>query len=210
MSPRSSRTTHYVGACLMAALGVFALSSVGCFFPPGSLPEFPGLYNVTRGQAELTITWAIGPESGEFNHVASGGQFEPIDPNELPDGLQQFAEDWNAGLEEFNEGIDAVFADQVEISHPHPWAVRLTNPDDPNLGFHGLNGPDGFIALALGFQLGTVDASAVIGQWDGQDTVTGEWSVGWAFADATVPGGLGTYASVSAVIPYEAVLVPED
>jgi hypothetical protein len=163
---------------------------------------------VTRGEAEFTVKWATAQAEGEVRQIASGGAFEPIDPNDVPKALRQFAEDWNAGLEELNANVDKVFPDRVLISHPHPCSIKVANPDDPNLGFEGLNRQDGFVAQAVGSGLGTAGASVLSGQWDGQDTVSGAWSVGWGVADDGVQQGL--IVIVTAAIPYEAVLVPEN
>jgi len=77
-----------------------------------------------------------------------------------------------------------------------------------------LNGPDGFLAVALGIPtpaqgpaIPSIGASTVTGVYDGVDTIVGEWAVSITMGGSGPQGGL--LLSIAIVIPYEAVRIPE-
>jgi hypothetical protein len=196
------------GACA-AACGVVLAMMAGCV-PIGTLPQSPGLYNVTRGTTSILIGWVIGSSTGQA--VVGGGQGEllPIDANNpnIPQALKPLVEQWNQGLDQLNADIDTVFPNQVIISHPQPWVVKVANPDDPNRFFQGANGKDGFLAVVGGgIQPGALGISSVKGKWDGQDTITGEWTTSITVGGSGQQGG-GGLLTLGIKVPYEAVLVP--
>jgi hypothetical protein len=181
----------------------------GCV-PVGTLPQFPGLYNVTRGTTSILIGWVIGSDKGEAVVGAGQGELLPIDANDanvVPPLLKPLAEQWNQGLDKFNADIDTVFPNQVIVSHPQPWVVKVTSPDDPNHFFQGASGKDGFLAVVGGgVQPGALGVSTVKGKWDGQDTISGEWTTSVTLGGAGQQGG--ALLTLAIKIPYEAVLVP--
>ena len=67
-------------ASIAVVSGFVALGIVGCT-PAGDLPKFPGLYNVTRDAAVLSIKWVVGQAEGELIQESHGGEIEPIDPH---------------------------------------------------------------------------------------------------------------------------------
>ncbi len=201
------RTDRWSGVRLVAVGGLVLIVFAGCV-PAESLPQFPGTYDVTRGTAELKVGWVIGSAEGEVTYNGGGGELVPIDPNDVPEILRPLAEAWNDGLEDFNEDLDELFPNQVVISHPQPWLARVENAEDPNDFFQGVNGQEGFLALAGGFQIGALGASTVSGTWDGEDTVSGAWSVLLTLGGSGAQGG-GLLLSVAITVPYDAVLVPE-
>ncbi len=191
----------------VTALGIAVLT--GCV--PGTLPpEFPGRYDVTRGTAEIRASWIVdeGPD-GEVVQDSAGGELEPLDANDLPEFLATVADEWNQGLDDFNANLDQVFPNQVDVSHPRPLVVRVTSTEDPNGYFEGLNTTDGFVALAGGIHPGVLGAGMVRGEWDGEDTITGNYSISLTFAGNT-PNRGGYIVTIAIVVPYEAVLVPEE
>jgi hypothetical protein len=195
---------------MVIAWGVATLAIAGC--PPAGQtpPQFAGIYDVIPGQAKVSIGWWVGGQQQQTTTQqpaqqggGGAGQLEPVDPNDFPDGpLRKLAEQFNAGLAKFNDDIQGEFPNQVEITHPQTWLARVTNTEDPNGWFEGLNGEQGFLALRGGFVPGVIAASSVTGLYDGVDTVSGEWSIGIAFVGA----GGSVFATV--VTPYDAVEVP--
>lgn len=205
MPNRGTRRWHRRYTVL--AVGLATIPMIAC--QPGMTPpQFPGLYDVTRGNTQIKFSWVIGTVEGEFEQNTSSAELEPVDPNDFPELLQPLAENWNTGLEDLNANIDDVFPNQVLISHPQPWLIRVEDPNDPNEFFQGVNGQDGFLALAAGLGTGALGASSVQGVWDGVDTITGTWEVSITFGGSGPQGGL--LMSIAIVIPYEAVLVAEE
>jgi hypothetical protein len=194
----------------LVGYGSFVLVLAGCV-PGPTPPQFAGLYDVTRGTTKLKIGWSAGQAQGESTQESSGGELEPIDPNVLPAVLRPLAETWNSALDDFNAGLGAVFPNQVLISHPGPYVVKVESPNDPNEFFQGLNTPDGFLAVQAGATpvdpntgIGAIGASTVTGKWDGEDTVTGEWSLSLTL------GGRGQVLILAIVVPYDAIRVSEE
>jgi len=214
MKPSQNRPSRHRGAWSILPWVVGILVIAGCV-PGSSPPQFPGLYDVTRGTTKITIGWGIGFSEGQTTQQFGGGEIQPIDPNAVPPLLRPLAEAWNNGLARFNTELDEIFPNQVVVSHPYPWLVHVANPDDPNRFFEGLNTPNGFVAFGASMPSldpnvggGALGTNAVTGEWDGQDTITGEWKVSITLWGGNPHGGL--VLTLAITVPYEAVRVPED
>ncbi|MBN1345989.1 MAG: hypothetical protein JXQ73_25085 [Phycisphaerae bacterium] len=216
MMTRNPRPADHRSVCIAAPMTAIVLWFGGCS-PTVPLPRFPGLYDVTRGTALLSIKWVVGQAEGQLTQESHDGEIVPIDPNDVPELLRPLAQKWNEGVDEFNAGLDEMFPNQVLVSHPQPWMVKVESPEDPNEFFQGVNGADGFLALAFGGTPGDPNTGAVpaigtgsiTGEWDGHDTVTGEWKVTAKFGGAGPQGG-GLLLTVAVTVPYEAVLAPQE
>jgi hypothetical protein len=199
---------------LSAGLCLAVVVMAGCF-PNPTGPQYPGLYDVTRGTAQLHIAWLAGgqtqAETTQDGGGGGGGELLPIDPNTVPELFRDLAEQWNEGLVEFNDTIDELFPNQVIISYPDNLLIRVANtedPNDPNNYFQGINGQKGFLAFVAGSPgPGVLGNSIVAGEWEAEGELTGEWTFGVSLFGGGQGGGLFLTAQI--VVPYEAVRVAE-
>ena len=208
--PRLRAARRFKLWLLMVALLVIAGCCTEPVDPP---PQFPGLYDVTRGTAQLKIGFLLGESEGETTQEAGGGELVPIDPNDVPFLFRPLAELWNQALDDINADLDELFPNQVIVSHPNAWLTKVESPEDHNEFFQGVNGPNGFLAVAAGggadpnLGLATLGAAAVTGKWDGVDTINGELSLILSLGGGGQQGG--GLLTIAIVVPYDAVLVPE-
>jgi hypothetical protein len=134
----------YVVVTILVASGCIGMmADGGC--APANFDDFAGLWNIDRGQAEVSVTFEAA-QGGEVTQKNAGGTFEPVDPNDFPEELESLVEQLNQGIDEINSAIDEALPNEVIVTFPGTAQMRLTDPNDPVRVVNGLiNNQDQYV-----------------------------------------------------------------
>ncbi len=130
------------------AVPVFSLgmASDGCNAPETTSLE--GVWSITRGETDVTITWHANGADGNVSDGSSTGTLTELDPAEFPPEVEPLIDQWNAGLADLNAKLDEAMPDSVVITFPANFQMRITNADDTANTATGLiNADDAYFFL---------------------------------------------------------------